>query len=245
MAIYKARTSAPGTTNKNYIHVSAGGHNRCIEIEKGSCLPNCVGYAWGRWRELLGKNHNLSLGNAENWYPNTADGYKRGKTPKIGAVICWRKGQTYNENDGAGHVAVVEQIRSNGDIVTSESVYGGARFRTRVYTKASCYKLNNHVFQGFIYLPVSFTQQDKKTEYKTGDYKVNTDVLNVRAGAGTSYRVKTYKEFTRNAQLQIIEKCGYRANGYVKGVEFTVHEVKGNWGRTPSGWVCLDYCVKI
>ena len=23
---------------------------------------------------------------------------------------------------------------------------------------------------------------------------------------------------------------------------FTVYEVKDNWGRTPSGWVCLDYC---
>lgn len=28
------------------------------------------------------------------------------------------------------------------------------------------------------------------------------------------------------------------------GVTCTVTEVKGNWGKTPSGWICLDYCRK-
>jgi len=251
MAKFTPRKSAPSATNKNYIHSSKGGHNRCILITGKSCLPNCVGYAWGRWRELLGKAHNLSLGNAENWYPNTADGYKRGKTPKLGAVICWRKGQTYNEGDGAGHVAVVEEIKSNGDIVTSESVYGGERFRTRTYTKASGYKLANHVFQGFIYPPVTFElEKPKKTKakakYKTGDYRVNTDVLTVRKGPGTNYDYVRFNQLTTNAKEQVLANCGYNANGYVKGVECTVSEIKNEiWGKTPSGWICLDYCVKM
>lgn len=250
MANFTARKSAPGTTNKNFIHSSKGGHNRCILITGSSCIPNCVGYAWGRWRELLGKNHNLSLGNAENWYPNTADGYKRGSTPKLGAVICWRKGQTYNESDGAGHVAIVEEIKSNGDIVTSESVYGGERFRTRAYTKASGYKLTNHVFQGFIYPPVTFevekVKETAKAKYTTGTYKVTADVLTVRKGPGTSYGYVRYDKLTSNAKQQVFKKCGYMANGYVKGVECTVSEIKnGNWGKTPSGWICLDYCVKV
>lgn len=244
MAKFKERKSAPSGTNKNFLHTSKGGHNRCILIAGKSCLPNCVGYAWGRWRELLGKAHNLSTGNAENWYPNTADGYKRGKTPRLGAVICWRKGQTYNESDGAGHVAVIEEIKANGDIVTSESVYGGERFRTRSYTKASGYKLSGHVFQGFIYPPVNF--EAAKAKYTVGDYKVTADVLTVRKGPGTDYDYVRFTGLTANAKTQVLENCGYNANGYVKGVECTVSEIKNEiWGKTPSGWICLDYCVKV
>ena len=289
MATFNPRKSAPAANNKNFIHTSNGGYNRCIEINNGSCLPNCVGYAWGRLRELLGKDPTLSLGNAENWYLHS-DGYKRGQTPKLGAVICWRQGQTYNGSDGYGHVAVVEEIKSNGDIVTSESCYGGDRFRTRTYTKASNYWLApGFTFQGFIYPPVTFTLETakkttstsnkttsttakkttstsnkttsttakktttttKKTtttkpKYTTGTYKVTADVLNVRTGAGTSYRIKKFTELTKNAQEQVVAKCGYKANGYVKGIECTVSQIKNtNWGKTPSGWICLDYCKKI
>lgn len=244
MSKYTPRTTAPESNDKNYIHYSEGGYNHCIEIKNGSCLPNCVGYAWGRWREILGENPKLSRANAENWFGYTADGYKRGTTPKIGAVICWRKGQAGNSSDGAGHVAIVEQVKSNGDIVTSESCYGGARWRSKTYTKSSNYYLaSGYVFQGFIYLPLSF---DEEKVYKTGDYRVtDASLLHVRTGAGTNYPKKTYKEFTKNARSQIYELVRYKANGYVMGVEFTVSEVKGNWGMTPSGWVCLDYCTKI
>lgn len=244
MTKYTPRLSSPSSSNKNFIHYSNGGYNRCIEIENGSCLPNCVGYSWGRWRELLGENPRLSRSNAENWWGYTSDGYKRGQTPKLGAVICWRKGRVGDESDGAGHVAVVEQIKSNGDIVTSESVYGGERFRTKSYTKASDYYLaKGYVFQGFIYIPIEF--ETEKT-YSKGDYRVtDASLLNVRTGASTSYRKKVYKEFTKNAQKQIYDLVRYKADGYVMGVEFTVSQVKNNWGKTPSGWVCLDYCTKI
>lgn len=249
MAKYTPRTTAPSTNNKNYLHTSAGGYNRCIEIKNGSCLPNCVGYCWGTWRSLLGKDPKLSRGNAEDWYGNTEDGYKRGKTPKLGAVICWRKGQTGKGSDGYGHVAIVEQIKENGDIVTSESAYGGERWRMKTYKKADGYNFGSYTFQGFIYLPITFDEEQKKpissSKYSTGDYRVTASLLNVRTGPGTSYAKKTYKQLTANAQEQVRACAGYRANGYPKGVEFTALEVKGDWARTPSGWVCLDYCVKI
>lgn len=73
-------------------------------------------------------------------------------------------------------------------------------------------------------------------QYKTGIYKVNASVLNVRTGPGTKYRIKSIKELTRSARNQ---------GGYVKGVRFTVNKVIGNWGLTPSGYVCLDYCTKL
>lgn len=244
MAKYRARTIAPGMYDKDIIHYSQGGNNRCIEIEDGYCIPNCVGYSWFRWRELLGKDPKLSRNNAESWWGYTQDGYKRGQTPKVGAVICWRKGVVGVESDGAGHVAIVEQVKANGDIVTSESVYGGARWRMCTYTKKSNYYLApGYVFQGFIYIPMTFKLENKK--YTTGTYRVTAPTLVVRSGAGTAYSKKKFSKLTANAQAQVKKFCGIAYDGYVKGMEFTVTKVKGRWGKTPSGWVSLDHCKKI
>ncbi len=250
---YTKRLSAPSESNKYYISCYEGGYNRCIEIYKGSCLPNCVGYAWGRWYEIMKKAPSLSRANAENWFGYTQDGYTRGQTPKKGAVICWRKGQVGNESDGAGHVAVVEKIYSDGSILTSNSMYGGTRFYTqRLYPPL--YQLNSksYVFQGFIYLPDEPKEDEpkkesipEKTAYTAGNYIVTAECLNVRRGAGTDYARVYFHELTPGAQKQVVACAGWKADGYVKGVEFTALETDGNWGKTPSGWVCLDYCKKI
>lgn len=243
MASFIQRSIAPGESDKDFIHYSHGGNNYCIEIENGSCLPNCVGYCWGRWLEILGKFHNLSRCNAEDWYVNTRDGYKRGQIPKAGAVICWRKGKLWNESDGAGHVAIVEKVKANGDIVTSESAYGGERFRTRTYTKKSGYYLApGYEFQGFIYIPVTFGYEKKK--YTPGTYTVTSPVLVVRSGAGAAFRKKKFTQLTADARSQVKSLCGIAYDGYVKGVEVSVTKIKGRWGRTPSGWICLDHCRK-
>lgn len=76
----------------------------------------------------------------------------------------------------------------------------------------------------------------KTTGYRTGTYKVNCSKLNVRTGPSTKYRIKGLSELTRSARNQ---------GGYVRGVRFTVTKVIGNWGLTPSGYVCLDYCTKL
>ena len=248
MAVYQQRTEAPSSTNKNFIHTSFKGYNKCIIIDNktGSVLSNCVGYCWGRWREILGYDPRLSKGNAEDWWGNTSDGYKRGQTPQVGAVMCWKKGQTWNGNDGYGHVAIVEEVKSNGDVIVSESHYGSIRWRRHTYTKSSNYYLGRgYVLQGFIYLPITFETAKVSKTYKTGTYIVTTNLLNVRKGPSTSYAALPYNKFTANAQKQIYNLVKYKANYYVKGVECDVLEVKENWGRTRSGWICLDYCKLI
>ena len=161
-AIFSPRTTAPSTSDKNWIHYSKGGYNYCIKINAstGSCLPNCVGYAWGRWRELLGKKPALSRANAEEWW-GTKDGYSRGQTPKVGAVACWRKGKAGVSSDGAGHVAIVEKVASDGTVTFSNSNYSGTRFFLNKMKKP--YNLGSaFAFQGFIYLPVDY-EPAKKT----------------------------------------------------------------------------------
>lgn len=168
MTEFKPRTTSPSATDKNWIKLNktyegVKGVNKCLQINSTthSVLPNCTGYAWGRWRELLGKSHSLSRGDAKNWYGAASKKYSRGKTPKLGAVACWSGGDPV---DGAtrGHVAIVEQVNSNGKIIVSQSAYStkpGSRFSTKTLTPPNYkpYSSNNpYVFQGFIYTPIVF-----------------------------------------------------------------------------------------
>ena len=83
------------------------------------------------------------------------------------------------------------------------------------------------------------------TVYSMGNYKVNAAVLNVRSGAGTKYSKKSFSQLTPNAQAQILKIGKKKTDGLVKGCVCTVSEVKENWGRIPSGWICLDYCRRV
>ena len=155
MATFKPRTTEPGVYDDNWINVDyPGGRNECITIDKhtGSVLPNCTGYSWGRWYELLGRRPSLSRGHAKDWY-QYRDGYSRGHVPALGAVACWGscEGAKY------GHVAVVESI-GPGYIMVSQSNYGGQRWELVRCDKMSNLKYRSHAgnpnFQGFIYCPV-------------------------------------------------------------------------------------------
>ena len=139
-----------------WTHTSAGGYNKCIEIKNGSVLPNCTGYAWGRFHMISDRADGtfdysglpkLSRADAGKWYGNTSDGYERGQTAKLGAVIC------YSDNDGgAGHVAIVEVIHDDGSITISQSGYSSSkRFWTSKLNKNYAY--SGYTFQGFIYNP--------------------------------------------------------------------------------------------
>ena len=118
---------------------------------------NCTWYAYGRFSEIASYEAGecqLPTGNGEDWYTRaSASGYYEvGQEPRLGAVICFSGG-----GDG-GHVAVVEQILDNGDVVTSNSAYGnpGTYFYTQTYHKADGYNFGAFTFQGFIYNPLIF-----------------------------------------------------------------------------------------
>jgi surface antigen len=153
MATFTPRKTRPANDNLYYIKTTKGGYNKCIQIQSdGRVLPNCTGYAWGRFMECQPNVHNCNLSrmNAELWYPYTADGYERGQTPKLGAVICWHSTRS------GGHVAIVEEIKANGDIVTSNSAYSGSYFYMKTLKAPNYYMGQAYTFQGFIYNPTSF-----------------------------------------------------------------------------------------
>lgn len=160
MATFTPRLSSSGIEQNDYYYSNNPFY------QSGYGLPNCTCYAWGRFWECQGTSGsrpNLSLGNAEDWWGHTSDGYQRGQTPKVGAVICWRKGVAGDNSDGAGHVGIVEAVNDDGTIVTSESAYNGYFFRTKTRNPTTNWDGGEYTFQGFIYNPTAFDGSDSPT----------------------------------------------------------------------------------
>ena len=109
---------------KYYITKENGGWSPCISGNNasglrpfdGSVLPNCVGWATGRFNELLKLNECKYLGNRNavdftKWCD--IQGLKYGQVPVVGACMVWGHGE--------GHVAIVEKVVSETEVITSES----------------------------------------------------------------------------------------------------------------------------
>lgn len=129
------RTTKPGAGNKFYITKSKGGYSSCIQgsptDSQCNVLANCVGYACGRFNEIIGSMKYPSLNcNAENFIERARNTYglEISPVPTLGGIMVWQKGATLSGNDGAGHVAIVEKIIDSNTIYTSESGYGSSAF---------------------------------------------------------------------------------------------------------------------
>lgn len=153
---YTPRLTTPKKSNK-YFYA-----NNPFEAA-GYGLPNCTTYAWGRFYEILGTKPKLSTSNAENWWSKD-DGYKRGQTPKLGAVICWRKGKAGYGADGAGHVAIVEKIYADGSILIGQSGWGASKIFWTQKLKPPYKYGSAYTLQGFIYNPKTEGESNLKPE---------------------------------------------------------------------------------
>lgn len=156
------RTSKPGAGNKFYITKSKGGYSTCIQgsptDSQCNVLANCVGYACGRFNEIIGSMKYPSLNcNAENFIERAKNTYglEISPVPTLGGIMVWQKGATLSGNDGAGHVAIVEKIIDSNTIYTSESGYGSSAFwnSTRKNSNGRWGLSNGYTFRGCIVNP--------------------------------------------------------------------------------------------
>ena len=176
----------------------------------------------GASRAKLILNNNYVMENVEriNNYPEFV--------PHKGDIAVWTGGEY-------GHVAV---CLGEGDVNSFKTL--DQNWKAQQLTEE---------WHDYLYLaPIVFLRpknQKNIIENVAYNVKVTADVLNVRTGAGLNYPNKKFTELTKNAQDQIVNLVNYPANGYVKGMECTILETQGNWGITPSGWICLDYTKRI
>lgn len=158
-AAFLPRLTAPDSEVDSYTYwtaASKGGVNpfAVVNTVTDSTLPSCEAYAWGRFYEILGDAPTLSTNEAKKWYTYEADGYKRGDVPKIGAIACWTSAIT-------GFVAVVEQVRDDDSIITSESEWDNLvtddvwRLTERTKGTDGNWGMSSYTFQGFIYCPAT------------------------------------------------------------------------------------------
>lgn len=188
--------------DKNYITTGSGGWNTCIKgypmDANANVLANCVGYASGRFNEIIndargttGCTYKTLNCNAENFIERAkAAGLKVGLTPKVGAIGCAMKGSTLNGGDGAGHVWIVEKVNSSSSTYTSESGYGSTAFwnQTRSNSNGRWGLGSGYTFRGFIYLPNDVQKivdatinppkpEEDKTNGYTGKFKEGDKVV--------------------------------------------------------------------
>ncbi len=154
----------PNKSNKYYLAPGGGGYNNSITPAYPSVLPNCVGYARGRFAEICGYWNNPPEGNGGQIYDIAKNaGWSVGQIPMVGAMIVWaRPGH-------AGHVAVVERINLDKSLVISQSGYkDGYSFSnildykgnynsiafSNATIQAPAYKFgSSYYFKGFVYNP--------------------------------------------------------------------------------------------
>lgn len=237
--IYLPYTSVPASSDKNFINTGKGGYAHCISItSKGYTLANCVAFVHGMWLKTITDavglekakevEAKLCRGNAEVYW-NYNDGFQRGQTPKLNAIMVW-------EGKGSlkGHVMTVTTIKDNGDVVATGSDYGGSKFYTRTYTKSSGYKINsNYTFKGFIYCPYEFaytvgTPVKRNTE--VDQIKVTPKNLRARSAPGTSAVVMGY-----------VNPGTYNVRATQKASGYTWYEIEeGTWCAGVSGVEFLE-----
>lgn len=158
---FTMRTTRPAN-NKNFITRGSGGWNTCIKgnprYQYADALANCVGYASGRFNEIIniarettGCTYTTLNCNAVGFKERAeAAGLKTGSTPRRGAIMCWGK------EGGAGHVAIVERVNNSNSVYTSESGWGSSAIfwnSTRSNNNGRWGIGAGYYFRCFIYLP--------------------------------------------------------------------------------------------
>lgn len=185
-ASFLPRLEAPNQEVDSFLYwtpSTAGGASRFTTVQNGSVLPSCTAYAWGRFYEIIGEEPKLSTKLAKDWW-SYKDGYQRGQEPRVGAIACWA-------SDSNGYVAVVEQVKDDGSIITSESDWNTSdstdiwRLRDRVKGDGN-WGLDSGTFQGFIYCPFT-TGVAKDAIWAENKYNSNKETMKPNAQYIYSY----------------------------------------------------------
>lgn len=237
------RTSKP-SGNKFYITKDKGGYSRCIQGKptdaKANVLSNCVGYASGRFNEIIGTMKYPELNcNAENFIERAKSlGLKISSVPTLGGIMVWQKGSTLSNSDGAGHVEVVEAIYDSNNIYTSASSYGSAAFYNakRSNSNGRWGMTSGYKFRGCIINPsvkevVGTTSSVDLSKYT--DVQLACLVWKDKFGSGET-RKKALGTRYKNVQALVQKGVGKSKTSTVTNNALVQEVLKGLWGNYPE-----------
>lgn len=145
-------------TNKKYYIKKPEGYSPCIlgnpahRDKELNVLPNCVGWATGRFNEMAKVGSCKYLGNTNaKYFVNycKTQGLTLGTVPRKGACMVWN-----GIGNNAGHVAIVEEVVNSNTVKTSESGWSWTvpyKEMTRTNKNGRWGEGLTHPFLGFIY----------------------------------------------------------------------------------------------
>lgn len=238
------RNKKPEKGNKFYTRKASGGYSTCIKgkpTDTCDVLSNCVGYACGRFNEIIGEMKYPSLNcNAENFIERAKNTYglEISDVPTLGGIMVWQKGSTLGSSDGAGHVAIVERIDSSNQIFTSESNYSGEAFfnSTRTNKNGRWGLSSKYSFRGCIVNPaigkITVPEKAKKDFFGGLKYFKDGDI-HENIGKIAKFMRKTFPAYTGEKAL------GNLYGPYIKASikEFQRRaKVEGNYNSTVDGY---------
>lgn len=159
-----------------------------------------------------------------------------------GIIYDWDDSGKGDDTTGADHVGLVYAVDAKWIYVIE-----GNKGKEAICGKRAI-QINGRFIRGFIApkyagsnpqpkptpTPAPAPKPSKPT-YKVGkDYKLQ-DNMRVRTGPGTNYSVKKRSQLTKDGQAHSVPGTWAVLK---TGTEVTCLEVKNNWMRIPSGWVC-------
>lgn len=250
----KIRTTCPNN-NKYYITTSNGGWSWAIQGKPtksgANVLANCVGYANGRFAEIIGKDkiEYQLVCNAENFIEKAKSyGLQISNTPTLGGIMVWE-----GLGSLAGHVAIVERIDSPNQVYTSESAYGGSAFynATRTNSNGRWGMGSNYRFRGCIINP-SNPQPEPTPPTPSGDEQIRyiqktlNNHYNTNLVVDGYYGPNTHKGLVIALQTELNKQ--YNAGLIVDGIFGPKTKAKCPVvSRGANGWItwtiqCMLYC---
>ena len=236
------RNTLPEYGNPFYNTTDVGGYSLCIlgqpVCDGRNVLANCVGYACGRFNEIIGSmkyprlycDAQNFIEQARNLYPDL----QITDYPTLGGIMVFSKiGEDY------GHVMIVEQLIDGNTIYTSESAWHGKPFFNAHRYKSSNWSMSGYQYLGNIVNPaigdvhwVDPTPTPTPTGdklYKVvggnllllnegkasiGEYPTGTIVKYIRDGYNLQYQGRTYHYYY--VEVTTDGKQGYMASEYLE-----------------------------
>ena len=245
--MFQMRTSLPEYGNKFYNNGNNGGWSWCIDgyptCEGRNVLANCVGYACGRFNEIIGSmKYPEFCCNAENFIEVAERlGLEISNTPSVGAIMVWQKG-SLSSGDGAGHVAIVERVDSYNQVYTSESGWGGSAFWNSIRTNDNGRwgQNSSYSFRGFIKNPSSPEPTPSHKIVEDGLWGCDTTRKAQEIfGTPVDGIVSNQYSYWRNQNPGLLSST-FKWVDYISGGSLLIASIQRKVGVNPDGLIGYD-----